>query len=197
MATTEQLGVFDLTSPKVVVIDPGYTLDTAELRYGGCFVCPCRTGTWSVEVEIDTPTETWWGKLPRLLKATAPGYSEISDASDWQQVSEEIGQDGGVIGLFDVARFQDPSVIPSGHEIRQQESAGDPRQLWYRFVCEILAPARLPIDPLHRSIEPLLLKTISSQRPWMSPECCNTAFVAFLRRKVKSRFIFESSHFSA
>lgn len=42
MPTIEQVGRFDLTSPKVVVIDPGYTLETAQLRYGGCFISPAE-----------------------------------------------------------------------------------------------------------------------------------------------------------
>lgn len=96
---------------------------------------------------MDTPTEHWWGKLPRLLKATAAGCERISDALDWQPIAEDIGQDGGLVGLFDVARFQDTTVVPSGHKIRTQEGASDARWLWYSFVREIIGREHAAVVP--------------------------------------------------
>jgi hypothetical protein len=147
MLTVQQLGAFKVTSPKLVVIDPGYTLDTAELRHGGCFVAPCRLGSWKVEVTMDAPPSEQWRIVPRTLVALHAACERIPVDSDWERVAEEIGQDGGVIGLYDVAHFQDMSVIPSDHKVREEENTDDSRWLWYRFVCDVLGKHDAAVVP--------------------------------------------------
>lgn len=148
MLTLQQLGTFDVTSPKLVVIDPGYTLETAELQYGGCFVTTCRLGNWKAEVTLDTPPQ-WpqWRTVPRTVLATHAACKQVPVESDWGRVADKIGQDGGVIGLYDVAHFQDVSVIPIDHPIRREETTDESRWLWYRFVCDLLGKRDAAIVP--------------------------------------------------
>lgn len=141
MTVSQQLGTFQVTSSKLVVIDPGYTLDTAELQYGGCFVAPCRLGSWKVEVTMDSPPSEP-RTVPRTVIAMHTACEEIPLESDWRRVADEVGQDGGVIGLYDVAHFQDVSVIPA-----DREAMGDSRWRWYRFVCDVLGKQHVTVVP--------------------------------------------------
>ena len=97
---------------------------------------------------MDTPPSyPQWRTVPRTVVATHAVCKQVPVESDWRRVADEIGQDGGVIGLYDVAHFQDVSVIPADHKVRGQESPDDSRWLWYRFVCDILGKQDATVVP--------------------------------------------------
>ena len=149
MPTVQQLGSFRLTSPKVVVIDPGYSIDTAETRHGGCFVARCRLGEWRVDVAMDRPSANWWPdwrSLPCSLTAIHSQVApEFMQSAKWLRVADEVGQDGGLIGIFDAAQYDEMRSIPDGHGSAAPD--GDTRKLWYEFVSEVIGDSAAAVLP--------------------------------------------------
>ncbi len=152
MRTTGPLGTFDLTSPAIVVMDPGYNIEDVEMPYGGCLVRKCRPGSWSVSVLWDKPvTGDWWPAghvLPRSIIAVEESNEQaILAAPEWLGVCTDIGQDGGVFALVDLAHFGDRGVIPPAHPSLRPHPEFGVKYSWYNYLCDILGNSQAVMVP--------------------------------------------------
>jgi hypothetical protein len=145
MPTVLQLGKFKLTSPKVVVCDPGYDEQTAGMGGLGCLVSPCAIGDWGVELTLDTAPSYGW-EMPRTVIAARADFSVLPDSPDWQRV-DEVGGDCGMLGAYDLAHFHDVGVIPPGQRWTFDGGPADPDDLWYSFICEAIAQRDATVIP--------------------------------------------------
>jgi hypothetical protein len=152
MHTTSRLGTFVLNSSAIVVMDPGYDIQAAEMPLGGCLVRSCRAGSWSLSVTWDKPLAGDWWPPSRLLPRSIIAVEDCSKqvvlgTPEWRRVCGDIGQDGGVFGIVDVAHFGDASVIPPGHPSLHPHPEFGMKYAWYDFVCEILGKSDVAIIP--------------------------------------------------
>lgn len=130
------LGKFSLTSPSVVVTDPGYDEDTARIEGLGCFVKPCTVGRWRVAIAKDSTLARPW-KMPRALLLAHEAFRPSPASSDqWQRLGKPVGGDGGLLVACDFAYFHDDSLVPSDQEWTFDGGPADPNDLWASFVCE-------------------------------------------------------------
>ena len=137
MPTIQQLGRFELTSPKLVITDPGYEEETARSVGLGCFVAPCAMGEWLVDLTLDTTPQRPWD-MPRTVIAVHTDYPALLKSSDWQRVGDGVGGDSGLIGVHDLAHFHDVSVIPPEQQWTFNDGPADPNDFWYSFLCEAI-----------------------------------------------------------
>jgi hypothetical protein len=145
MATPQQLGSFNLTSPKVVITDPTYDTETASIGSLGCFLSPCATGTWRVEVIEDVSPNYGW-PMPRIFMAILDSLT-LSGSEVWDRSEDAVGGDTGIIGIFDVAHFHDTNIIPPGQEWTFEGRPAVPEKLWYSYICEVLQKRESAVIP--------------------------------------------------
>jgi len=132
------LGRFRLTSPTVVVTDPGYDEETARIETLGCFVEPCAVGMWRAAIAKDSTLARAW-KMPRALLLVHERFKQLPPTSDqWQRLGKPVGGDGGVLVACDFAHFHDAGLVPGDQKWILQDKPADPQHLWSCFVCEIL-----------------------------------------------------------
>jgi hypothetical protein len=146
MSKAQQLGRFILTSPQVVVTDPGYDTATAGIEGLGCFVSPCDIGEWNMDFVPETAPK-WKVQVPRTLLAVRDGFLVAPDPAEWQRVGEGIGGDSGLIGVFDLARFHDAALVPGGQQWTFDGGPADPTDLWFSFVCEAIGKQKAAVVP--------------------------------------------------
>src|ERR1043166_6640126 len=145
MPTLQQLGGLKLTSPTVVVTDPGYDEDTATMCGLGCFITPCKVGQWYVELTMDmTPQRR--REMPRTVTAVCDGFAATPDSPDWQRKGH-VGGDGGVLGIYDSAHFHDASIVPEEQEWTFNGEPAISDDLWYSFICELLRDRAAVVVP--------------------------------------------------
>ena len=131
----QRLGTFDLTTPNLVVMDPGYSIDMAKSR-SGRILRKCRPGKWKVQlVPEPEPKQQKW-LVPRTLIAAEESLMLSDGKGRWRTVAKDIGSDGGVIGVFDIAHFQDGTVVPKGQKPLVDSWSDDPAMLWYSMNCD-------------------------------------------------------------
>lgn len=131
----QRLGTFDLTTPNLVVMDPGYSIDTAKGR-SGRILRKCRPGRWKVEfVPEPEPKQQKW-LVPRTLIAAEESAMVSEGSGHWRTVAKDIGSDGGVIGVYDLAHFQDGTVVPVGQKPLVESWSDDSAMLWYSMNCD-------------------------------------------------------------
>ncbi len=123
---------FQLTSSRMVGLDPGYDLDDVALM--GCLVEPCRLGVWRVQ-EFQSTSPRVPG--PVVVLHTSISRSIAPESPDWQPIRDDIGGDGGVEGLYDIALFGDATVIPSDYQPSTDWSAY-PSKRWYGYICDVV-----------------------------------------------------------
>ena len=136
MPSPLKLGAFELSSPKIIVMDPGYSMDTARLPGGGRIVSRCRLGRWNVELmpELEPRQRKWL--VPRTLITSEESCMLAQGRGRWHRIAKDIGSDGGVIGVYDLAHFQDGSVVPLGQKPLVDSWSEDPAMLWYSMNCD-------------------------------------------------------------
>jgi len=133
----QRLGNFTVSSPNMVVTDPGYEEDTAHIGSLGCFVKPCALGVWTASIAKDSTLEKRW-EMPRSLLLYHTSVSLASIRSDqWQRLAG-AGGDSGLIVACDLAHFHDERVIPPAQIWTFNGEPADPEDLWYSFVCETI-----------------------------------------------------------
>src|SRR5439155_3029365 len=139
MPSAHRLGTFELTAPRIIVMDPGYSIDTAKLPHSGCIISKCRPGRWKVELmpELAPKYQRWL--VPRTLIAAEESAKLAQGRGRWRGLAKEIGSDGGVIGLYDLAHFQDGSVIPPGQKPLVDSWSNDRAMLWYSMNCDAVS----------------------------------------------------------
>jgi hypothetical protein len=130
MPTLQQIGSFKLTSPTLVVTDPGYDEGTLH-------ICDCQIGDWCVELTLDSTPE-WRGEVPRLVIAVCEGFSRPIEPTDWQRTGETVGGDGGILGIYDLAHFHDHGLVPSHQSWTFDGGPAAPDDLWYSLNCEAI-----------------------------------------------------------
>jgi hypothetical protein len=133
MPNTLNLGAFELTSRTIVVTGPDYDLDFA--RFAGCFIKNCALGSWHVEAIEDIPPELGW-TLPWRLHAAHDGTKLPSDPGTWRTLAKRISGGRALTGIYDLAHFQDHSVVPPDQKWTFWGEAPDPDDLWYPLNCE-------------------------------------------------------------
>jgi hypothetical protein len=138
MPTLQQIGSFKVTSPTVVVTDPGY--DEATLH-----ISDCQIGDWVVELILDS-TPRWRGELPRTVTAVWEGYSTPIDHTDWERAAK-VGGDGGILGIYDLAHFHDQGLVPSNQQWTFDGGPAAPDDLWYSLNCEAILGRRATVIP--------------------------------------------------
>lgn len=125
------VGSFQLTCPRMVALDPGYSLDDVALM--GCALEPCRLGAWNIS-EYSAHTASVPGPVVALHESER---KEVSPKSKrWENVRCDIGGDGGVEGLYDAAHFGDTRIIPVDHKFSTDWSEYPGKQ-WYGFLCDL------------------------------------------------------------
>ena len=122
----------------MIVMDPGYSEDTAEIPGLGHIIPSCATGEWRVEVFQQTPP-SWLKPAPRFVLAFRSNFSRPSpEASDWQNIAAEIGGDSPLIGIYDLAHFDDASVVPKNQKWTFDGKPAIEEKLWYSLNCEAI-----------------------------------------------------------
>src|SRR5436190_14608793 len=115
-------------------MDPGYSIDMAKSR-SGRIIRSCRPGKWKVEFAPErVPKQQHW-LVPRIVIATEQSATLKDARGHWRTVAKGIGGDGGVIGVYDLAHFQDGTVVPAGQKPLVDSWADDPAKLWYSMNC--------------------------------------------------------------
>jgi hypothetical protein len=137
MPTLKHIGSFKLTSPMVVITDPGYDEETARMSGLGCFVSDCRIGKWRVEITLDTTPQRRW-EMPRIVMAICDEFPTPLDRSGWERVGKPVGGDGGVLGIYDFAHFHDHSLVPQEQRWSFDGGPAIPDDLWYSLNCEAI-----------------------------------------------------------
>ena len=123
---------FQLTTPQMIGLDPGYDLDDVALM--GCVIEPCRPGSWRVQ-EFPASSQRLPGPVV-VLHSSVSGSVEPGD-SRWREIRDDIGGDGGIEGLYDIARFGDAAAIPPEHRPRTDWSSY-PSKRWYGYICDVV-----------------------------------------------------------
>jgi hypothetical protein len=131
-----QLGAFQVTSDTLVVLDPGYEIETVEIGYGAKLRDPLK-GRWRAHAVI-----AHFGSPSFSLVADLVVYHESVDPTrlSWEKGTEIVGSGGGIIGIFDLKHFHDHSLVPKdmrwtfGNEKNQPAI---PENLWYSMCCEL------------------------------------------------------------
>jgi hypothetical protein len=124
---------FQMTTPEMVGLDPGYDLDDVALM--GCIIEPCRKGIWRVWEFPSPPAQRAPGPVVALHNSISRPVSP--DMADWRQIRDDIGGDGGVEGIYDIAHFGDAQVIPSDHQSRT-DFCSYPSKQWYGYICDVV-----------------------------------------------------------
>jgi hypothetical protein len=116
-------------------MDPGYSIDTAKGR-SGRIIRKCRPGTWKVELlpEPEPKQQRWL--VPRTLIAAEESAVLSNGRGRWRTLAKDIGSDGGVIGVYDLAHFQDGTVVAAGQKPLVESWSDDPAMLWYSMNCD-------------------------------------------------------------
>src|SRR5215471_18027432 len=135
MPATRTLGTFELTSTSLIVMDPGYSIDSATLAHSGLVVKRCRPGRWKVEFIPEPRPQGRW-LVPRTLITAEESAMLSNGRGRWRTVAKAIGSDGGVIGVYDLAHFQDGNVVPTGQKPLVESWANNPAMLWYSMNCD-------------------------------------------------------------
>lgn len=125
---------FYLTSDRLIVTDPGYDFETAEMDGLGAIMSPCRSGVWSLRLAMHRPPHRGWD-LPHVLVAVHTDAGTPAN-SEWHPRAKELGGDHGMIGIYDAAHFHDASLVPSDTPWTFDGGPADPDDLWYSWVCE-------------------------------------------------------------
>src|SRR5262245_39325579 len=100
---------FCLTSNQLIVTDPGYDFETAEMDGLGAIVSLCRSGVWSVSLTMHRPPHRDWD-LPHVLLAVHTDAVTAAN-NEWHPRAKELGGDHGMIGIYDAAHFHDASLV--------------------------------------------------------------------------------------
>jgi len=128
------LGTFEVVSGSLFLSDPCYdiiTWCTGKLDRASI-------GTWralSFTKKVDS-----WGERVWELEVFKEGSSH--EALTWTKLNCEIGVDSGQAGIFDLAHFQDSSVItdktPLADYIREED------EKWYSMCCAVSHSEKVP-----------------------------------------------------
>lgn len=135
-------GEFVLVSGRVVVTDPGYDLETAEIPGLGATCDACANGIWSVR----TTSRSLDGRIsapdPDELIAVHQSVASLAEetALKWETLSDSISGDHAMIGVYDRAHFHDDGIIPRNYvwKFGPTGSPADPNDLWYSYNCEVI-----------------------------------------------------------
>jgi hypothetical protein len=120
----------------MVGLDPGYDLDDVVLM--GCIVEPCRLGLWHVQ-EFPSTSSRMPG--PVVVLHSSISQSVEANSPQWRKIREDIGGDGGVEGIYDIARFGDAAVIPPDYHPSTDWSEY-PSKRWYSYICDAVLAKR-------------------------------------------------------
>ena len=126
---------FQLTTSQMVGLDPGYDLDDVSLL--GCVIEPCRQGSWRVQ-EFPSTSPRMPGPVVALHNSIE--HCVAADSSQWREV-RDIGGDGGVQGIYDIASFGDEGLIPPDYR-PSLDWPEDPDRRWYGFICNTVLAKR-------------------------------------------------------
>jgi hypothetical protein len=131
-----KLGSFELTTPRIVISDPGYYLDTVKTDGLGAVVAKCRVGTWKAEVIIKHFKKPKMSLTSELL--TWHVDFKKPSALQWQKQKHPIGADYGQAGIYDLAHFHDDGIVPETIEWTVGHfGPADESDLWYSYCCEL------------------------------------------------------------
>ncbi len=129
MPSVQRIGSFKVTSPTIVVTDPGY--DEATLHISDCVI-----GEWGVQLDLDT-APGWPGQVPRTVTAAWDKYPTAGCRTDWER-ADKVGGDGGILGIYDLAHFHNDSLVPSDQRWTFDGGPAVPDYLWYSLNCEAI-----------------------------------------------------------
>lgn len=134
----EAIGHFTLTSETLVASDPGY--DLADMPLLGALLAPAAPGRWHVSFRRGTEADHRPGELAELFayheEFLAP--ERMSLLRPWHEHPDPIGEDGGIIGIFDKAHYGDATILPAGYNPwapAEIPATYSPASLWYDFLC--------------------------------------------------------------
>src|SRR5581483_11637394 len=129
---TVALGTFDVTTPKLIVADPGYDLDTAKTSGLGAVLENCKPGTWQAQVVVKEFNEPGFS----LASELRVWNTNITDAAllKWEKQKGGVGVDSGQAGVYDAGHFHDPRLVPTNMNWTVgRPGPADPQDLWYSF----------------------------------------------------------------
>lgn len=129
----KRIGTFTLTSPRTIATDPSYCSEIALNEQFGCVLSRCAVGTWNVTGTRDEHPE--YGPMVRYVTAVFHEF-ELPPAPKWIRAHDSICCDTALTGVFDLARFKDPSVVPKGQKWTFNGGPAIEDDLWYSYVCE-------------------------------------------------------------
>jgi hypothetical protein len=131
-----QFGTFQVTSDILVVSDPGYDIETVELGSGAMLRNPLK-GRWRAHAVIAHFSSPSFSIVADLV--VHHESVELTDLS-WEKGAGLVGVDAGMMGVYDLNRFHDHSVVPK--DMRWTFGNGKnqpaiPEDLWYSMCCEL------------------------------------------------------------
>ena len=135
----DMVGDFELTGSNVVVMDPGYELDTASISGLGVQYSSVAIGTWKVENNFDESPEF---SGPEMVASHSSISSADLGALSWETHEHLIGGDFAMIGIYDLNHFRDESVIPADITWTFDGEPADPEDLWYSMNVELAGGGR-------------------------------------------------------
>ena len=144
-STRKRLGSFSLSSSTVAITDPGY-FEKDVRKYGlGDFVERCAIGEWRVELTEGFMPDRKFA-VPGTVQASLDGVTLDSSDRDWKRIGS-VGGDSGIVGVFDLSRVHDASIVPSGQKWTYNAAPADPNDLWYSFICEAIRDKSVALIP--------------------------------------------------
>jgi hypothetical protein len=141
----KRLGNFSLSSSTVVITDPGY-YEKDVREYGmGELIDTCAVGEWRVElIESVVPGRKFL--VPSTILVSLDSVTLDLRERDWKRI-DSVGGDTGILGIFDLSRFHDASIVPSGQKWTYDGAPADPNDLWYSLVCEAIRDKSVALIP--------------------------------------------------
>lgn len=124
-----QLGDFEVTSGKLAVSDPCYSMDT----WCKGILENVKNGTWKASVLRGEYRE--WGVRNHVLTIVHKDYHEVEPHAD-HTLNADIGVDSGQAGFFDLPVFENKNNAPADTKLpdwigNKPNSEGR----WYSMCC--------------------------------------------------------------
>lgn len=117
------IGSFEVTSGKLVISDPCYTLDTWCMAV----VSNVRNGTYLIKHDEKD------GRISELRAVHAEHRLPM-----WKEISGDIGVDSGQCGIFDADHYRKDTDYPMESQFEKDgyDDTGDGEH-WYSHCCDV------------------------------------------------------------
>ena len=122
-----EIGTFTVTSGKLVVSDPCYTLGTWCMGH----LDKVRNGKWKASVIHSD--EASWGN--RIAEVTAWIGRKPGHAAAWEKCAFEVGVDSGQAGIFDSNHYR-RDADAKGYKYTGEDGPIVPDEPWYSMCCD-------------------------------------------------------------